>query len=185
MIALLCVVLLYATALAEEEVSDRGKTALGVSLPSPQKGISVWRVSPNAIWGLEVDYSLAERAWRQSTDNSTLTIVSVRPSLVFKQLRPMRRDVAPFLYQAIYTGIHYMKTSPEAGDTNWDVGATLGVGAMWFPVKQVSLVVRQGVTLEFQEQPPRFRDDAASLFEGEKRMRLYTGTTALYALVQF
>ena len=97
----------------------------------------------------------------------------------------MRRDVAPFLYQAAYTGIHYMKTSPEEGDTNWDVGATLGVGAMWFPVKPVSLVIRQGVTLEFQEQPPRFRDDAVSLFMDEKRMRLYTGTTALYALVQF
>ena len=190
--ARLWLIVLYAAAVAEEEaISDRGKTALGVSLEErlPKTSISIWRVNPTTMWGFEMNYSVVERAWQRYTDgNSTLTLVSIHPSLTFKQfVGPLRHDVAPFLYQTVHTKVNNWDDWP-------DVGATLGVGAMWCPFKRVSLAIRQGVTLEFQSHPGdtydltsqlEFTYESTRRFEGENRIRLYTGTTALYALVHF
>ena len=52
--------ILCGTAVAEEEgpLSGRGKTALGLPLPSiDSKGISIWRIRSKTMWGFEMDVS--------------------------------------------------------------------------------------------------------------------------------
>ncbi len=192
--ALLWLVVLHAAAVAEEEaISDRGKTALGVSLDTHSKtSMSIWRVKPTTMWGFEMGYSSVDHAWqRYSDENSTLTLLGIYPSLTFKRfVGPLRHDVAPFLYQTVYTNVAYRR------EISWDVGTTFGVGALWCPFKRVSLAIRQGVTLQFQSKPGPFYDltslpeseheyESTRRFEGENRIRLYANTTALYALVHF
>lgn len=189
---LLTLFLLCDNAVAESEaaLSDRGKTALGISLPSPQAGISIWRFRPATMWGFEMRLSTIETAWQRYTDRNPETVEMVvgrlRPSIILKQPSPLRDDVAPFFYQTASASIDYFNLSSyEGADRRWSVGAGLGIGVAWFPFKRVSLWLRQGAELEFRSVstggPPNSTDD----FEGEKRLSLSFRSMRLYALVQF
>lgn len=186
---LLALFLPYDNAVAESEaaLSDRGKTALGVSLPSPGASISIWRVRPTTIWGFEMGLAAVEAAWQRYTDrNSEMVVGRIRPSITLKQLSPLRDDIAPFLYQTVSARIdRFSLSSREDQDMRWSVGAGLGIGVAWFPFKRVSLWLRQGAELKFESVSKGGPPNATSDFEGEKRLSLSFRSMRLYALVQF
>ena len=189
---LLVLFLLCDNAVAESEaaLSDRGKTALGVSLPSPGTSISIWRVRPTTMWGFEMGFATIEAAWQRYTDRDPemveMVVGRIRPSITLKQFSPLRGDVAPFLYQTASASINFYSLSSYEDQTlRWSVGSGFGIGVAWFPSKRVSLWLRQGTELQFRSVseggPPNATDD----FEGEKRLSLSFPSMRLYALVQF
>lgn len=188
---LLSLFLLYGNAVAEPEatLSDRGKTALGVSLPSPG-GMSIWRVRPTTMWGFEMSFSTIEAAWQRYTDRNpetvTMVIGRLRPSIILKQFSPLRDDVAPFLYQTASASINrYSLSSYEDQSLRWSIGAGLGIGVAWFPFKRVSLWLRQGTYLQFSSVSEGGPPNSTGDFEGEKRLGLSFRSKGLYALVHF
>lgn len=189
---LLALFLLCDNAVAESEaaLSDRGKTALGVSLPSPGASISIWRVRPTTMWGFEMGFATVEAAWQRYTDRDPemveMVVGRISPSITLKQFSPMRDDVTPLLYQTASASVnHFSLSSYEDEDLRWSIGAGLGIGVAWFPSKRISLWLRQGAELQFRSEsrggPPNSTDD----FEGEKRLSLSFRSMRLYALVQF
>ena len=158
---------LIGTAVAEGggALSDRGKTALGMTLLSEEKmSISIWRVSPTKMWGFEVGAGRFSTGRRSYTDhNSEDTHFFVNPSLTFKQFRPLRHDIAPFWYQTIGVAVTYrerpeviVRENPKEKSyakilgedfRRWSADAGVGFGVAWFPFKRVSLSLRQGIRL--------------------------------------
>ncbi len=171
--ALLSIALLCNTAVAEEEgpLSDRGKTALGLPLPSSgSKGISIWRVRSKTMWGFEMDFSHVSASRvsgpvRPPEVRDGVTYyplddrlrIGLRPTLTIKRFSPVRRTVAPFWYQTLYGNFSYLKFPQrdepiQRGKINWSAGVGLGFGVAWFPWQRVSLSLRQGIALEFKQE---------------------------------
>lgn len=159
------------TAVAEEKspLSDRGKTALGLPLPSINyKGISIWRVRSKTMWGFEMDLSSVSasrvsgpRRPPEVRDGVTTyppedrVLLRLRPALTIKRFRSVRSEVAPFWYQTLYGNFSYSRFSRDEpiqrGRISWSAGVGLGLGVAWFPWQRVSLSLRQGIALEFKQ----------------------------------
>ena len=164
--------ILCGTAVAEEEdpLSDRGKTALGLPLPSiDSKGISIWRVRFKTMWGFEMNVShvsasrvsgpvrppeVRDGVTYNSPDDRL--IIGLRPALTIKRFRSERRTVAPFWYQTFYGDFSYLKF-PQRDDpiqrskTHWSAGVGLGLGMAWFPWQHIGVSLRQGIAFEFKQ----------------------------------
>ena len=163
--------ILCGAAVAEEEspLGDRGKTALGLPLPSIKgKGLSIWRVRSKTMWGFEMDVSSVSASRvsgpvRPPEVRDSVTYhppedrvrLQLRPALTIKRFRSIRSDVAPFWYQTLYGNFSYSRF-PQRDEPirrvriHWSAGVRLGLGVAWFPWQRVGLSLRQGIALEFK-----------------------------------
>ena len=51
-----------------------------------------------------------------------------------------------------YTGLFYERFDDDDTATLWYAGVAMGVGALWRPLTNVSVSLRQGVALEYQHK---------------------------------
>lgn len=151
---LLSLFLFCGAAVGEEEafLPNRGKTAIGMSLPSvDSKSVSIWRVGSKSMLGVEIG-TFRFRSSRTSlpdTNRDRNQVLIINPALTLKRFRPLNQNVAPFSYQTIYGFVDYKKKNSSDRSITWSAGVGLGLGVAWFPFQRVSLSLRQGIGLRF------------------------------------
>ena len=110
------------------------------------------------MWGFEMDVSkISISRVADPYRPEDRTTIYLRPALTIKRFRPLRQNIAPFLYQTLSAKITYNKFThiddrlQRTSFLDWSAGMGIGLGVAWFPWQRVSLSLRQGISLEFKQ----------------------------------
>ena len=140
-------------------LAERGTRALGFDLRTGEGGsFSVWKVrSPYTALGLEASLSLS--LTEDDYDDPGLSDggyqslrLQLRPT--FKRYRSVRNGIAPYVYYQALGGFRgWKREDPEAfreySSSMIELGAGLGLGVDWFPLKRISVGGRTGLSLRY------------------------------------
>ncbi len=115
----------------------------------------IWRVlAPDRSrgWVLDIGGSANHTALRDSISSSTTWSagVAVEVGPRFRRYLAAPAPVAPFLETGLNGGLSYSRNTDDDLQTTahvWSpsVGASLGVGAEWFPLRRISLAAQTGL----------------------------------------
>ena len=170
---------------ADDRQAPSSQAALGLSVLD--RGISLWRIRSKTMWGLELDELEATRARLLFNVGSTSKdhTVRFRSALTRKRLASPDK-VTRFSYQTGYTRLFYNRFDNDDVIYFWSAGVEMGVGALWRPLKTVSVSLRQGLAVEYQY---RERDWATRPEDGRvnttKRLLLRMPSPRLLVLINF